>query len=142
MVIDDPIAGTEEAVECPVRARAQEALDAADATLSAPRPFAAALHEAQERAEREREEEQRWQRRAAPRAPAPTPAPPPAPSADDEAPVPMGVFVKVIQNLIEEERERAAREQQPLLERMARLEARLAQSEGRLAAVESRKSKK
>lgn len=130
-----------------IRARAREhaadALERADMTLAEPRPFAAALHEAQERAEREREEEQRWQRRAAPRAPTPAPAPPPAPTADDDAkPVSMSVFVRVIQNLIGEERDRAVREQQPLLERMARLEARLAQSEGRLAAVESKGAKR
>lgn len=132
-----------------IRARARkhaaDALERADMTLAEPRPFAATLHEAQERAEREREEEQRWQRRAAPRAPAPTPAPPPVPTADDDL-VRTDELVTILREVIDRERKDTdARIAAALAEanaRISRVEARLAQSEGRLASVESKGAKR
>lgn len=158
----------EDAEHDPVLVRAAEAIERADATLAEPRPFAAALREAQERAAIEREEEEKWQRRAKPAAAQESP-PAPSSSFEDNLIAAVGrVFGaarrKTDERIAELEKRIAAppsfdgdsfgdkvveavkgyveRQNAPLRARIAALESRLAQSEGRLAGVESKASKR
>ncbi|MGJ0558038.1 hypothetical protein, partial [Methylocystis sp.] len=131
LIDDEELAeATGEVPECPVRARALETLASADATLSVPRP---GRESADEYHRLLAERTARVIQKRAPEAPIRKVTMQPAPIADDNAKsVSMGVFTKVLQTLILEERARTQKTIDELQTRLAQTEARLAQTEGRL----------